>query len=49
MLEGRSQDASKLFDAADQFWRRYEPKSRWAREATQWRDRHGARQRPVSE
>jgi tetratricopeptide (TPR) repeat protein len=49
MLEGRSQDASKFFDEADQFWRRYEPKSRWARETTQWRDRHGARQQPVSE
>jgi eukaryotic-like serine/threonine-protein kinase len=49
MLEGRAQDASKLFDAADQFWRGYEPKSRWAREASQWRERHDARQRPVSE
>jgi tetratricopeptide (TPR) repeat protein len=49
MLEGRSQDASKLFDEADQFWRGYEPKSRWAREATQWRARQApARKRPVT-
>ena len=38
MLEGRSDDASKLFTAADEFWRRYEAKSRWAREAAQWRE-----------
>jgi eukaryotic-like serine/threonine-protein kinase len=49
MLEGRSQDASKLFDEADRFWRGYEAKSRWAREASQWRERLAARQRPISE
>jgi serine/threonine-protein kinase len=49
MLEGRSQDASKLFDEADTFWRGYESKSRWAREASQWRERLAATQRPVRE
>ena len=47
MLEGRSQDASVLFAQADEFWRRYQPKSRWAREASQLRERPAARQRPV--
>jgi serine/threonine-protein kinase len=47
MLEGRSQDASALFAQADEFWRRYEAKSRWAREASQWRERLAATQRPV--
>ena len=42
MLEGRSHDASTLFDDADRFWQRYEAKSRWAREATQWRERQAA-------
>jgi hypothetical protein len=39
MLEGRAADASALFAEADEFWRRYEAKSRWAREASQWRER----------
>jgi tetratricopeptide (TPR) repeat protein len=39
MLEGRGDDASRLFAEADEFWRRYEAKSRWAREAAQWRER----------
>jgi hypothetical protein len=42
MLEGRSEDASRLFTEADEFWRRYESKSRWAREASQWRERQAA-------
>ena len=42
MLEGRTEDASQLFTAADEFWRRYESKSRWAREASQWRERQAA-------
>jgi serine/threonine protein kinase len=42
MLEGRSEDASQLFTEADEFWRRYESKSRWAREASQWRERQAA-------
>ncbi|HKS55785.1 MAG TPA: hypothetical protein VJS12_10890 [Steroidobacteraceae bacterium] len=49
MLEGRSSDASKLFGEADAFWRGYEAKSRWAREASQWRERVAASQQPVSE
>jgi hypothetical protein len=48
MLEGRSKDASTLFAQADEFWRRYEAKSRWAREASQWRERQAARTRPVT-
>jgi eukaryotic-like serine/threonine-protein kinase len=39
MLEGRTEDASQLFTEADEFWRGYESKSRWAREASQWRER----------
>jgi eukaryotic-like serine/threonine-protein kinase len=39
MLEGRTDDASQLFTQADEFWRGYEAKSRWAREASQWRER----------
>jgi eukaryotic-like serine/threonine-protein kinase len=39
MLEGRADDAAKLFTEADEFWQRYEAKSRWAREASQWRER----------
>jgi hypothetical protein len=39
MLEGRGGDASRLFAEADEFWRRYEARSRWAREAAQWRER----------
>jgi hypothetical protein len=39
MLEGRAEDAAKLFTEADEFWQRYEAKSRWAREASQWRER----------
>jgi len=39
MLEGRANDASKLFSEADEFWRKYDAKSRWAREASQWRER----------
>ncbi|HKQ15177.1 MAG TPA: protein kinase [Steroidobacteraceae bacterium] len=39
MREGRGADASKLFAEADEFWRRYDSKSRWAREAAQWRER----------
>ncbi|HTJ17167.1 MAG TPA: protein kinase [Steroidobacteraceae bacterium] len=42
MLEGRADDAAKLFTAADEFWQRYEAKSRWAREASQWRERQAA-------
>jgi tetratricopeptide (TPR) repeat protein len=42
MLEGRMEQASQLFAEADDFWRRYEPKSRWAREASQWRARQAA-------
>ncbi len=42
MLEGRTEDASQLFTEADEFWRRYESKSRWAREASQWRERQAA-------
>jgi tetratricopeptide (TPR) repeat protein len=42
MLEGRTEDASQLFTAADEFWRRYESNSRWAREASQWRERQAA-------
>lgn len=48
MLEGRSKDASALFAEADGFWRRYDAKSRWAREASQWRERLAATQRPVT-
>jgi hypothetical protein len=40
MLEGRSADAAALFREADEFWQRYEPNSRWARAAAQWRERH---------
>jgi serine/threonine protein kinase len=39
MLEGRTEDASQLFTEADEFWRRYASKSRWAREASHWRER----------
>jgi serine/threonine-protein kinase len=39
MLEGRADDASKLFSEADEFWRKYDAKSRWAREASHWRER----------
>jgi eukaryotic-like serine/threonine-protein kinase len=39
MLEGRTEDASQLFTEADEFWHGYESKSRWAREASQWRER----------
>jgi tetratricopeptide (TPR) repeat protein len=39
MLEGRADDAAKLFTQADEFWQHYEAKSRWAREASQWRQR----------
>jgi hypothetical protein len=46
MLEGRSKDASTLFAQADEFWRRYEAQSPWAREASQWRERLAATQRP---
>jgi serine/threonine-protein kinase len=42
MLEGRADDAAKLFTAADEFWQRYAAKSRWAREASQWRERQAA-------
>ena len=42
MLEGRADDAAKLFTAVDEFWQRYEAKSRWAREASQWRERQAA-------
>jgi hypothetical protein len=49
MLEGRSGDASRLFEEADRFWRGYEAKSRWAREASQWRERLAASHQPVSE
>jgi tetratricopeptide (TPR) repeat protein len=54
MLEGRTDDASELFTQADEFWRGYEAKSRWAREASQWRERQAAhktstRARPESE
>ena len=45
MLEGRANDASALFTEADEFWRRYEAKSRWARDAAQWRERQAARGR----
>jgi hypothetical protein len=48
MLEGRSKDASALFREADEFWRRYDAKSRWARETSQWRERLAATQRPVT-
>lgn len=48
MLEGRSKDAATLFAEADEFWRRYEAKSRWGREASQWRERLAATQRPVT-
>jgi tetratricopeptide (TPR) repeat protein len=48
MQEGRSKDASALFAQADEFWRGYEAKSRWAREASQWRERLAATQRPVA-
>jgi eukaryotic-like serine/threonine-protein kinase len=48
MLEGRADDASQLFTEADEFWRGYEAKSRWAREASQWRERQAAaRGRPA--
>jgi len=42
MLEGRADDAAKLFTEADEFWQRYEAKSRWAREASQWREQQAA-------
>jgi serine/threonine protein kinase len=42
MLEGRTEEASQLFAAADEFWRGYESKSRWASEASQWRARQAA-------
>jgi hypothetical protein len=42
MLEGRTDEASQLFAEADKFWRGYEAKSRWAREASQWRERQAA-------
>jgi hypothetical protein len=42
MLEGRADEASQLFTEADEFWRGYESKSRWAREASQWRERQAA-------
>lgn len=45
MLEGRANDASALFTEADEFWRGYEAKSRWARDAAQWRERQAARGR----
>ena len=54
MLEGRAAEASALFAAADEFWRGYEAKSRWAREASQWRERQAAQKvsdgaRPAAE
>jgi serine/threonine-protein kinase len=49
MLKGRAKDATTLFTEADDFWRSYEAKSRWARDASQWRERMAATQRPVSE
>ena len=50
MLEGRASDASALFAEADEFWRGYAAKSRWAREAAQWRERQAtARDRPAGE
>lgn len=48
MLEGRANDASALFTEADEFWRRYEAKSRWARDAAQWRERQAARGRAAN-
>ena len=42
LLEERTADASQLFTEADEFWHRYESKSRWAREASQWRERQAA-------
>jgi eukaryotic-like serine/threonine-protein kinase len=45
MLEGRADDAAKLFTEADEFWQHYEAKSRWAREASQWRQRQAATNR----
>jgi eukaryotic-like serine/threonine-protein kinase len=36
---GRVDDATRLFTEADEFWRGYAAKSRWAREASQWRQR----------
>jgi eukaryotic-like serine/threonine-protein kinase len=41
MLEGRADDAAKLFTEAEEFWRGYDPKSRWARAAAQWREETG--------
>jgi tetratricopeptide (TPR) repeat protein len=50
MLEGRADEASALFREADEFWRRYAAKSRWAREAAQWRERQATtRNRPAGE
>jgi len=45
MLEGRADEASALFTEADEFWRRYETKSRWAREAAEWRERQATHNR----
>ena len=42
MLEGRTEEASQLFTEADEFWRGYESQSRWAHEASQWRERQAA-------
>ena len=50
MLEGRADEASALFAEADEFWRSYEAKSRWARQAAQWRERQAAKgTRPAGE
>jgi serine/threonine-protein kinase len=49
LLEGRGAEAAKLFAEAEKFWRSYDPKSRWAREASEWRERQAAsRARPAS-